>query len=333
MKKLRQIISLLLKLGIAVAVLGYLLHKMGLAQLGNTLKATADEWPWLLAGFTLILAPLILCMARWKMILDAQDMKLGWKRVNTIFFIGLFFNSFMIGPTGGDLIKAYYTARETNHKKTEAVTTIFIDRVIGLLVMALMVGGMILLRWNFYMSNATTRAFAWPALIACGTLLAGGIVAFSVHIFELFPWIRRWNHIPAIGRIVETVERVYNAFYVCRTRPSLLLALTVQSLVIQLAFVSAAWCTGKALCIDLPFIAYLSFSPLVGLISAIPITPGGTGIREAASIKLWSVLGVPDEKAFLLAFIPFVFLVLWGLPGGIMFLLHRSGTDEAMDQS
>ena len=323
MNKLRPIISSLIKAGIAVAVLWYLLHKMGLAQLGDTAKATAGHWPWLLAGFALCLPPLLACMARWKMILDAQDMTLGWKRVNTIFLIGLFFNSFMIGPTGGDLIKAYYTARETHHKKTEAITTIFIDRVIGLLILALVVGGMILVRWTFYMENPITRAFAWPALIASGIILGGGLVAFSIHVFEVFPWLRRLNSIPLVGKLMDTVERAYNAFYICRANPRLLVLLSLHSLFIQTIFVGVSWCVGQALSIDLPFLAYLSFAPLVGLISAIPITPGGIGIREGASIKLWSVLGVPDEKGFLLAFIPYIFLVLWGLPGGVMFLFHR----------
>ena len=331
MNKLRPIISSLIKAGIAVAVLWYLLHKMGLAQLGDTAKATAGHWPWLLAGFALCLPPLLACMARWKMILDAQDMTLGWKRVNTIFLIGLFFNSFMIGPTGGDLIKAYYTARETHHKKTEAITTIFIDRVIGLLILAIVVGGMILARWTFFMENPTTRAFAWPALIASGIILGGGLVAFSIHIFEVFPWLRKLNRVPLAGKVMDTVERVYNAFYICRANPKLLVFLSLQSLFVQVVFVGVSWCVGQALCIELPFLAYLAFSPLVGLISAIPITPGGIGIREGASIKLWSVMGVSDEKAFLLAFVPYVFLVLWGLPGGVMFLFHRPQTPVNMN--
>ena len=43
-----------------------------------------------------------------------------------------FFNAFLLGSTGGDLLKAYYAARETHHKKTEAVVTVFVDRIIGL---------------------------------------------------------------------------------------------------------------------------------------------------------------------------------------------------------
>ncbi|MEI7880222.1 MAG: lysylphosphatidylglycerol synthase transmembrane domain-containing protein [bacterium] len=328
MSKTRQTFATLLKLGIAIAVLALIFRKMDMGQLQTTLQSTAGQWPWLLWGFLLCLPPVLLCMARWKMILDAQDMRLGWRRVNSIFFIGLFFNSFMIGPTGGDLVKAYYTARETNHKKTEAVSTIFIDRIIGLLVLALIVAVMILTRWDFFMSNSISRVYAWPALTACLILIGGGVVAFSVHLFEVFPWIKRWNHIRLVGKVLETVERVYNAFYVCRANPRLLLRLALTSVVVQVSFVGVGWCVGNALGIQVSFIDYLAFSPVIGLISAIPLTPGGTGIREAASIHLWSALSVTSDKALLLAFIPYIFMLVWGLPGGLLFLRQKSVGSE-----
>jgi uncharacterized protein (TIRG00374 family) len=320
MSKARQTLSTLLKLGIAIAVLVLIFRKMDLQQLQVTLHSTAGEWPWLLGGFLLCLPPLLLCMLRWKMILDAQDMRPGWRRVNAIFFIGLFFNSFMIGPTGGDLVKAYYTARETNHKKTEAISSIFIDRVIGLFVLALVVGVMILARWEFFMTHPASRVYAWPALTVCAILISGGVVAFSIHLFEAFPWIRRWNHIKLAGKVLETVERVYNAFYVCRANPRLLLRLALTSVLIQLYFVGVAWYVGHALGISVTLMDYLAFTPLVGLISAIPLTPGGTGIREFASIQLWAALGIASDKAFLLVFIPYLFMLVWGLPGGVLFL-------------
>ena len=331
MSKTTQTLSTLLKLGIAIAVLALIFKKMDMSQLQETLQSTAGEWPWLLGGFLLCLPPVLLCMARWKLILDAQEMKLSWPRVNSIFFIGLFFNSFMIGPTGGDLVKAYYTARETNHKKTEAISSIFIDRVIGLFVLALVVGVMILTRWDFFMANPASRVYAWPALVACALLIGGGVVAFTVHLFEAFPWIRRWNHIRLVGKVLETVERVYNAFYVCRSNPRLLLRLALTSALIQLYFVVVAWYVGQALGIRVSFVDYLAFAPLVGLISAIPLTPGGTGIREFASIQLWATLGIGSDKALLLAFIPYIFMLVWGLPGGLIFL--RQGAVKSEDSA
>lgn len=332
MSKATQTLSTLLKLGIAIAVLALIFKKMDMQQLQVTLRATAGEWPWLLGGFLLCLPPIFLCMARWKMILDEQEMKLGWRRVNSIFFIGLFFNSFMIGPTGGDLVKAYYTARETNHKKTEAVSTIFIDRVIGLFVLALLVSVMILTRWDFFMTHPASRVYAWPALTVCVVLVSGGVIAFTVHLFQAFPWIRRWSHIKLVGKVLETVERVYNAFYVCRANPRLLLRLALTSALIQLYFVVVAWYVGHALGIRVSFIDYLAFSPLVGLISAIPLTPGGTGIREFASIQLWAALGVANDKALLLTFIPYIFMLIWGLPGGLLFLRQGGKRENSEDR-
>ena len=333
MKKTRQVIGFALKLAIAGAILWYLLfHKMDPGQLGDAIRKTADKWPWLLGGGVLMLAPLLFSVERWKTILDALDMRLGWLRVGTLFFIGLFFNAFMIGPTGGDVIKAYYTARETHHKKTEAVATVFIDRVVGLLALVLIVSAVILFRWDFFMANPVTKAFAWPTITACAILLGGSIMAFSVHIFQVFPFLKRWNHIKPVGVLVNTLERAYNAFYVCRARPRLLLKLLVQAVFIHILFTSVAWCVGKSLSIDAPFLAYITFFPVIGLISAVPITPGGLGVREGLSIQLWSVMGVPFADAFLMSLLPFLFQVFWGLPGGILFLFNSSDALPPLSQ-
>lgn len=326
MKSLRQTGSMLLRLGIAVAVMVWLFRKMGIGNFGQTLRQCADQWPWLVAALFLSLIPLLLCMIRWKIILDAQGMQLSWRRITSIFFIGLFFNSFMIGPTGGDLVKAYLTAKETNHKKTEAVTSIFIDRIIGLLSLAAIVAFMILFRWNFFMSQPATRHVALPVLGVCAALLGGGILAFSVHLFETFPFLKRLTTHPLIGKIAAIVEKVYNAFYVCRTHPRLLAQISIYSIVLQILFVVVSAFVGKALGLNVSFMDYMTFGPLIGLISAIPVTPGGLGIRESTSVHLWAVLAVAADKAFLLAFLPFVFLIILGLPGGILFLFHRTDT-------
>jgi hypothetical protein len=64
-----------------------------------------------------------------------RDSPLSWGRATGITFVAQFFNSFLLGSTGGDVIKALYAARETHHKKTEAVVTVFVDRLLGLWAM------------------------------------------------------------------------------------------------------------------------------------------------------------------------------------------------------
>jgi len=328
MKRARKILSLVARLALAVLVLGWLFSKMDVSRLAATLRSLASAWPLVLAAFVVSATPMFFSIARWRAILSALDMKLPWKRVARIFLVGAFFNTFMVGSTGGDLVKAYYAARETRHRKTEAVTSVFIDRVIGLLVLAMLLVVIIVVRWSFYGAHTQTSATALTALSVCGTVIVGALAALSVHWFEVWPALRRWQTRPLIGKALATAERAYNAFYVCRSHPRLLLVLAFHSLGVQLTLVAAIALLGRALGLTLSFTDYLCVSPLVGLISSVPATPGGVGIREFANVNLFAALAVPNDKALVLSLVSTAFLILWSLPGGIVFLLQGSAVPD-----
>ena len=93
----------------------------------------------LLVGVTILIG-----VIRWRMVLEVQGLHLPMSRAAGISFVAQFFNSFLLGSTGGDLMKAYYAARETHHKKAEAVTTVFVDRLMGLWSMLLFAALMML---------------------------------------------------------------------------------------------------------------------------------------------------------------------------------------------
>src|SRR5579862_3220255 len=83
-------------------------------------------------SLAMVFLTIVLGVVRWRMVLEVQGLHLPFGRAAGISFVAQFFNSFLLGSTGGDLMKAYYAARETHHKKTEAVVTVFVDRMIGL---------------------------------------------------------------------------------------------------------------------------------------------------------------------------------------------------------
>ena len=114
---------------------------------------------------SLLLVGLALCLGvvRWRIVLKAQGLDLSLARATRISFVAQFFNSFLLGSTGGDLIKAYYAARETHHRKTEAVTTVFVDRLVGLWAMLLFAGMM--MPPNLHMLRQH-RELAVPALLS-----------------------------------------------------------------------------------------------------------------------------------------------------------------------
>ena len=109
----------------------------GPRELWHTL--TLVDGTALLLSLVLMGVTIVLGVFRWRMVLRVHGLELSLGRATEISFIAHFFNSFLLGSTGGDLLKAYYAARETHHKKTEAVVTVVVDRLLGLFAMLVFV--------------------------------------------------------------------------------------------------------------------------------------------------------------------------------------------------
>ena len=106
---------------------------IGPASLWAVFRTISVTW-----FFLAVLCMGVVCLVgtiRWQLILQVQGLDLKFSRVVSIFFVGMFFNAFLLGSTGGDVIKAWYVAHETHHKKAEAIITVIVDRLIGLLVL------------------------------------------------------------------------------------------------------------------------------------------------------------------------------------------------------
>jgi uncharacterized protein (TIRG00374 family) len=121
---------------------------------------------WMLVGLPVALTGEIANIIRWKILMRVQGMHLSWRRISQLFFVGLFFNLFMPGYTGGDFARLYFSMREFPDRKKEVILTIVMDRLIGML--ALVVAAVITtgLRWQwlqrFFLSerSATSQSAA-----------------------------------------------------------------------------------------------------------------------------------------------------------------------------
>src|SRR5688572_22628122 len=96
---------------------------------------------YLLAGIALLPISFLLTSYRWKILLDALEIRIGAARTFVINMVGAFYNSFMPGSTGGDLVKAYYVSKHTD-LRTRAVLSVLVDRIIGLLALIILGGAM-----------------------------------------------------------------------------------------------------------------------------------------------------------------------------------------------
>jgi len=318
-KKLVSLLQMALGLGI---ILFILLRMQGRGDLGKLLDAIRDaagNWQYLAVGALIFGCCINLCVTRWYVILRAQGLVLPFRRLLTLYFVGHFFNAFMFGATGGDVVKAYYVATETKHKRTEVVSTVFIDRALGLLSLVLLTVVMMLCRLPFFLSQPQMRVAIVFNVLLLSASVVGLAVVFRQNLFERWELFRRLERKTAMGQIIS---RAYNAFRICLQRPSLLVRTTILSLLNQVFLVTCTFYLGISLGLDLKFVSYLTVFPIINAVSAIPITPGGLGTRETAAIYLLGAFGVPDTTAVVLALLLYATVLLWSLAGGVVYVFY-----------
>ena len=276
---------------------------------------------WLLALLFMLLG-LMAAGLRWHTLLQAQGVAISAPRVLRLFFIGQFFNSFLPGSCGGDVVRVYYVFRETQLKRTEAASTVLVDRGVGLLTIIFFACIIILFRWSLLLADIWTRV---ASLLMIGLLLGavGAIALFFHHnLFSeghVLSRLKRW--LPRGGPILE---RVYGAFYLYRRRPLVLFASVILSLGNLVGLTLSCLFFAQALGLSLGALDVFTFFPIITVLSAIPITPGALGVRENLFVQMFEVIGLRASQALPLSLMVYLGGLFWSLVGGLLYLNYSA---------
>ena len=134
-KRQRLLISLL-KYGLGIALLGYVLWHdwsppaSGGLGLRDILAKPLQVGPLLLTAFIFLIGAL-LTFVRWYVLVRAQELPFTPVNALRLGLLGFYFSAFLPTSIGGDIIKAAFLAREQS-RRTVAVATVLLDRAIGL---------------------------------------------------------------------------------------------------------------------------------------------------------------------------------------------------------
>jgi uncharacterized protein (TIRG00374 family) len=233
-----------------------------------------------------------------------------------------FFNSFLLGSTGGDLMKAYYAARETRHKKTEAVVTVLADRLIGLWAMLLFAGLMMVPNVLLLLRHERLRALAMLilAMLAGCTIVA--LLAFRGGLSRRWSGARQWLRRLPRG---EWLERLLESSRDFGRRRWFLRRTAGVSMVLNAVCVVQVWILSWGLNLKTPPLALFVIVPIIICISALPITPSGLGVRENLYVLILThpLMGVEPAPALSLSLLAYAGFLFWSIVGGFVYLLFR----------
>ena len=145
---MKKILVTIFQLSVTIGVLYWVYHDPNRrAQMVEALRKA--EYRWVLAGVLAYAVVEVAAAFRWHVLLKVQNIHLSVPRLTGLFFIGLFYNQFLPGGTGGDIIKSYYLLKETPDRKAGALLAVVFDRFIGLVALVAVTATLIALRYDF----------------------------------------------------------------------------------------------------------------------------------------------------------------------------------------
>lgn len=314
----------ILRIALGIALTSWLFHRLWSQPKSFAVETWSPHWLlWMLGGHVLFLGVYCLGVTRWRLLMRSHHISLSWKRCFTLFFIGHFFNAFMLGSTGGDMVKAFYAARETHHRKTEAATLVFLDRLIGLAGLIFLVLTLLAFRFPFLQEQPSLKKAALFLLLGLGALTFLTGLLLSRNWLDHPFLVRR----PPAGRlsnfIFSHLTRMYGALYHFKTRPAVLAKAFALSLAVHALSLFSCCLFAVSIRSGLSFFQCFTLYPLLGAVGAIPLTPGGLGFREGAAVVIFGTVGVEPSTAFLLSLLPYMSVSLWSLFGGLLYLLEH----------
>jgi uncharacterized protein (TIRG00374 family) len=312
-ERLLKIIQVLVTIGL----LWWLLHDPARRADMAEAIARADVW-WLLAAMVSAGACEFFGIIRWQLFLKMLHLQIPLAETTRLFFIGAFFNQFLPGTTGGDVVRVLYLMREHPEHRTAGFLSVAVDRLLAMLVLV-----------------AIGLAFAWgraewfaQSLTVGNTMKIFAIILFTMALGLAASFVLTKRHLverlPTGMPFREAIVKLSTLWQLCieNRREALLGAFyTIPMLV---TFFAAFYFVARAFTPKVDFLDMMSIMPLVTAISSLPISLNGIGVREALLDELLHELcGVAKGTGMLVSITGMVVYLIWGLPGGWFYLSRR----------
>lgn len=273
---------------------------------------------WVAAGLFLSGIGEVASFVRWGLCMRVQDIPIRWLHVCRLFFIGQFFNLFVLGATGGDVAKSYYVVVDTGSSKMAAILSVIMDRLISLVTLSATAIGMILWRYDYLTQTPVTAGLLYFLIVFLGCALAmlvGGTTIIGFQLAHKLPVRLPWR-----GSLIQ-LSTACSLFGHAWKKTLLAIAVSEVSL---LTFFTAFYCTARAFQASVSLGDMFAVMPVVTVITALPISVNGVGVREKLFEQLLGDLsGVPAEIAVLASLTGFSLFVFWSLVGAGVYLAHR----------
>ncbi|MFN3455100.1 MAG: lysylphosphatidylglycerol synthase transmembrane domain-containing protein [Pseudobdellovibrio sp.] len=306
----RPLIAVVLLLG--VFKLGFI----DLNQLSTSLKNPLITT----LGVGLFFFHALIFALRWKILVNLETTYL-YKSALKDSFIGNFFNFFIPSGVGGDVVKALSVSERQNISKKVSFSLVTVDRVLGLFCLILFSSSFLLVEYVIDSKSDITRLLQISLLLlglACLGLL------FLYHSKKIIPLLKEKFSFFLINKLISFAEQVQASIEKALQTKFILKFISIsflgQFFSVGFLYITCAILTDSHISVFL----FLPLACFAFMASAIPLTPAGIGVGQAAFYFIFSIISTEVATAVTtsISLMQF-FMLLLSLPGGYFFALSR----------
>jgi len=304
----------MLKILVSAALLYRALRKVNLAELASRIDASSMGWIGLAIAISFL--QIFVGVLRWREISTECGAPLPTRQAMRFNVIGTFFNQTLPSSSGGDAVRLWLVAR-TGAGWRAATYSIFVDRAIGLIALAVIIVAS--LPWSYNLISDPNGRSA--LLFVDFAALAGG-VGFLILGRLRWPWLKRWwgtHHLHACSVIANRV--IFS-----RERGPKVAEL---SFLIHLLAVVIAWCVVQSIDAPVLFGQIFQLIPPVMLITMLPISIAGWGVREATMGLVFGYAGLMTSEGVNISLLYGAVSFIVGAIGGLVWVFSAEKAAQA----
>lgn len=259
---------------------------------------------------------------RWRLVVvalsQANTRVLSYLEALKLYYISVFFNCCLPGTVGGDVVRVWL-AKSEHIPLQISINSVIIDRLIALVALMILVLSTSPILGDVMGIDITSYIPIGIALLALGITL----VMYMPSLFI------RFEHIKVIKWLMYPIHFLRTLFQF----PLVCMLSLIYALLSHLCFCACIYALALSMGVQITLLQCIAFVPLVMLITTLPISIGGWGIREASMVGMLGLVGVQKAAALALSVEIGVMTILISLPAAFLWVAYRKKTVHPLQES
>jgi uncharacterized protein (TIRG00374 family) len=311
--------SVWLRLALSLILIIFVSTKIEVDRLTNLLSSMRLSFFFL--ALLLVIPERAMLAYKWNVLLATKKMSLPFLTIFKICYLGNFIGTFFPSSLGVDVVRVY-SLYKYNSNAAESISSVFVERWIGLFSVLTLVPASMLL---FSETVANQNIFLF-ILIPVIFFIACSVVLLNKSIMRAFITGLNSINLPSLQR---NLQDTYRAFSEYAEHKLVLLYVLILSFVLQVTRILITYFVYLSIGNDVNIVYFFIIVPLVIVLTMLPIAVAGIGIREGAFVYFFSQVGMSASEAFTLSILVYALVMISIMPGGIIYVLEGLQTKPA----